>query len=360
MYLRNKIWWIDYYAQGKRVRESVGPSKSLAKEVLRKRKYEVAEGKFFPNRKASNAIFQVVADKYWEMHGQYLKSSTWKNMLREALARFGSKPMGAISAADIQAFYNEIRDRASISTANRHLTLIKLIFNRSIALGLFNGENPANKVLKGKEPPNRLRYLSQVEMQKLLTLCDPAIYPIIVCALFTGMRRGEIMSLTWAHVNLQQRLIHIAQSKSGKSREIPIAPKLYDNLADMGQREPSERVFNVPNITLRRHFDKVLQTAGITGFRFHDLRHTFASYFIMKTGNLPALQKILGHSTPLMTQRYAHLSAGYLQTEMQAFNSCMPAIQEISVALGTKGYNLGTNDNGNTANIVELSMTTPM
>ncbi|HAH32877.1 MAG TPA: hypothetical protein DCL44_11255 [Elusimicrobia bacterium] len=96
----------------------------------------------------------------------------------------------------------------------------------------------------------------------------------------------------------------------------------------MGPLEPTDKVFNVPDITLRRYFGKCLEAAGIVGFRFHDLRHTFASHFIMKTGNLPALQKILGHASPIMTQRYAHLSSGYLQAEMRAFNTCMPITQE--------------------------------
>ena len=138
------------------------------------------------------------------------------------------------------------------------------------------------------------------------------------------MRRGEILGLTWANLDLDQGVIYILQSKSGKGREIPIAAKLHDILTTLGPLEPTDKVFTVPNITLRRHFDQLLKDAGISSFRFHDLRHTFASHFIMKTGNLPALQKILGHASPMMTQRYAHLSSGYLQTEMRAFNACIP------------------------------------
>ena len=359
LYQRNNIWWIDYYANGKRVRERIGLSKSLAKEVLNKRRHEIAEGTFFEQRKINNTTFQVIADKYWEMHGQHLRSMSWRYILKEATERFGFKAMVDISVSDIQAFYNEIRTRASVSTANRHLSLLKSIFNRAIAWELFKGANPAAKIAKGKEPPNRLRYLSKTELERLLGLSDAKIYPILACALLTGMRRGEIMNLTWANVDLSQGLIYITQSKSGKGREIPIAAKLHDIFKSMGPMGPIEKVFNVPNITLRRYFDKCLEAAGITGFRFHDLRHTFASHFIMKTGNLPALQKILGHASPMMTQRYAHLSTGYLQAEMQALNSCIPATREIEQETNRNGHNLVTNDSITFPKNPIIPMTTP-
>lgn len=331
IFKKQGAWWIDFYVCGKRKRERVGSSHKLAEEVLHKRKLEIAEGRFFPERQAQNVLFKDISEQYWRMHGQHLRSISWHYILKEATDRFGSKAVGNITVADLQAYYNEIRARASTSTANRHLSLLKSVFNRAIAWELFRGQNPAAKIAKGKEPTNRLRYLSQAELQRLLGLSDAKIYPILACALLTGMRRGEIMALTWANVDLNQGHIYILQSKSGKGREIPIAAKLREVLANMGPMEPAAKVFNVPDITLRRHFDQLLKDAGIAGFRFHDLRHTFASHFIMKTGNLPALQKILGHASPMMTQRYAHLSSGYLQAEMQAFNTCIPVEHNFTI-----------------------------
>ena len=119
------------------------------------------------------------------------------------------------------------------------------------------------------------------------------------------------------------RVIYILQSKSGKPREIPIASKLRDILLGLGQKSQG-LVFNLPVIMLRRYFDKAARDVGITGFRFHDLRHTFASHFVMRTNDLPTLQKLLGHSSPAMTQRYAHLSGGHLASEMAAFESAIP------------------------------------
>lgn len=359
IFKKQGVWWVDFYVCGKRKREKVGLSHKLAEEVLHKRKLEIAEDRFFPERQTKNTSFRSITEQYWKLHGQHLRSASWQYMLKEVTDRFGNKSAEDISVADIQAFYNELRARASTSTANRHLTLLKSVFNRAIAWELFRGANPAAKITKAKEPPNRLRYLSQIELQRLLGLSDAKIYPILACALLTGMRRGEIMNLTWANVDLNQGLIYITQSKSGKPREIPIAAKLHNVLVNMKPMEPIDKVFNVPDITLRRHFEQLLKAAGISGFRFHDLRHTFASHFIMKTGNLPALQKILGHASPMMTQRYAHLSTGYLQAEMRAFNTCIPITQETATKIVPMDTYMDTKDSGAADKSLIMSMKSP-
>ncbi len=347
---RGPNYWISYNVAGQRIRESAGLSLSLAREALIKRKAEAAEGKYFPQRKNNGLTFQALTDKFWELHGRHLRSTIWRYMLTELAACFGHMPAAKISVADIQDYYNKIRARASVSTANRHLTLIKCIYNKAIAWELFTGVSPAAKVGKLKEPTNRLRYLSQTEIRNLLTACDAetgrkdwkSIRPLLAAALLTGMRRGELLALTWANIDMAQGTIYILQSKSGKPREIPIVQNLRNILESMGPQEPAAKVFDIPLITLKRHFDKALSVAGIGGFRFHDLRHTFASHFIMKTGNLPALQKLLGHASPIMTQRYAHLSSGYLQAEMRAFNSCMLTEGGLSPENKAIGHNLGT------------------
>ncbi|OGR83074.1 MAG: hypothetical protein A3J74_06515 [Elusimicrobia bacterium RIFCSPHIGHO2_02_FULL_57_9] len=160
-------------------------------------------------------------------------------------------------------------------------------------------------------------------MVRLLAAAHPRLYPVLMCALLTGMRRGEILGLTWENVNLEHGTLYLLKTKSGKPREIPLQTKLHEVLSNLGPK-PGGSVFELPLIMLQRYFDRALKQAGIFGCRFHDLRHTFASHFIMRTNNLPALQKLLGHSTPTMTQRYAHLGPGHLASEMAAFESAIP------------------------------------
>lgn len=316
-------WWIGYRVNGRRRREPVGSSYTLAKEVLSKRLADAAERRHFPARVANAALFERVADKYWDLHGKHLASRSWGQMLDEIRAAFKGRRIGELSAGDIQRHYNVVAGRASAATANRHLTLLRSIFNKAMAWEDFYGDNPCSRVKRLHEAPHRLRYLSREEMAALLEVSHPRLRPIIVCALTTGMRRGEIFGLRWENVSLERSTIYLLRTKSGKPREVPIGNRLRTELEAL-RPTPNGQVFDLPLIMLRRYFNRALKDAAILGFRFHDLRHTFASHFIMKTNDLPTLQNLLGHSTPAMTQRYAHLSRAHLASAMAAFESAIP------------------------------------
>lgn len=325
-------WWIDYRgSDGKRHREPVGAgaSYSLAKEVLAKRLTAVSEQRHFPGRVANAKPFSEVMDGFWEKHGRFMRGESWGGCFKVIRRTFGSKRIGSITAGDCQAFYNEIAaprqegQPPRYSTANRYLTLLRLIFNRAADWGEFHGDNPCGRVRKGKEPAHRIKFLSQEEMTRLLDVSHPRLRPIVACALLTGMRRGEMLTLTWENVSLETDTIHILRSKSGKARQVPVGAKLREVLTTLGPRE-SGSVFELSEIMLRRYFDVALRKAGILDFRFHDLRHTFASHFVMRTNDLPTLQMLLGHSSPVMTQRYAHLSKGHLATNVAVFESAIP------------------------------------
>jgi integrase len=341
VYRRNGSWFIGYpIGNGKYRREKIGANHALAKEVLAKRLAEVAEGRFFPGRAANAKKFGEFAKRFWDLHARHLRGRSWRLMHRDAEKRFGKMSMGRVGAADIQKYYNEIASRASNATANRHLSLLRLMFNKARAWGDFHGDNPCAAVRKQRENPHRLRYLSTDEIERLLAAAHPRLCPILVCALMTGMRRGEILGLDWENVSLEHDTLYLLQCKSGKPREVPVASKLREMLLRMGPK-PKGPVFELAVIMIRRYFERALAAADIHGFRFHDLRHTFASHFIMRTNDLPALQRILGHSTPAMTLRYAHLSKGHLASEMAAFESAMPvAPRALPVCANTAAQSL--------------------
>ncbi len=320
-------YWIGFRGlDGKRHREPIGSTHTLAREVLAKRLAEVAEGKHFPGRVANGKPFAALLDKYWSLHGQTLRSRSWAGMLERIRSRFAGKRIADVTTTGVQGFYNEVAAAASHSTANRHLTLLRSIFNKAKVWADFVGDNPCSGVSKGRENAHRLRYLDAPEIDRLLLAAHPRLLPLLQCALHTGMRKGELLALDWANVGLESSAptIYVLVSKSGKPREIPIDSPLRGVLRTLGPR-PSGPVFELPEIMLRRYFAKALKDARIDGFRFHDLRHTFASWFIMRTNDLPALQRILGHSTPMMTQRYAHLSKGHLASAMAVFESAIPS-----------------------------------
>jgi len=320
-------WAIDYNdSTGKRHREIVknATCKVFAKEVLAQKEGEAAERRYFPQRASLAITFNELADKVWEAHGQHLKSRGLRYSWDMFRATFGERKVGLIQPSDIQMLYSSLRESTSVSTANRYIfSTLSPIFARGQELGLYSGDNPCAAVKKGREPVGRLRFLDMNEIERLLSASSSRMYPILACAIMTGMRRGEMLGLRWENVDIERGVIYLLLTKSGVSREVPISPKLRDILEALPSRDGL--VFDMPVISFRRGFAQAVKRAGIAYVRAHDLRHTFASHFIMTTGNLPALQKILGHESFRMTQRYAHLSRGHLASEMLAFDSSIPA-----------------------------------
>ena len=129
--------------------------------------------------------------------------------------------------------------------------------------------------------------------------------------------------MRWQDIDFTSNTIQIMKSKSGKMRKIPIMPKLKQILIDLPAK-PSGNVFNMPDITLRRHFARALEASRIDCFHFHDLRHTFASHYAMTTQDLPSLQQILGHASIQMTLRYAHLSDKHISEKMTLLSNALP------------------------------------
>ena len=328
-YKHRPEWHLDFRYKDKdgkikRRIEVVGTSKRLAQEALHKYRALAAEGKFFPERKKERIGFAEMAELYWELHGKHQPSAhITRHHIDQFKAPFGHKMVDQISVPDVLNYLNAVKDRASASTANRHHAIFRAIINRAIEWEKFEGPNPAVKVKQFRVDNNRLRFLTKDEIERLLEACPPKLNPIVFCALMTGMRRGEIFNLAWENVDMEQNILYVLKTKSGKPREIPIAPQLAELLAELGPKRKGV-VFEDARNTVRRCFLKTLEVAKIHGFRFHDLRHTFASIFIMRTNDLPTLQNILGHASPRMTQRYAHLSKGHLASEMQVFAAAMP------------------------------------
>jgi integrase len=178
-----------------------------------------------------------------------------------------------------------------------------------------------------KKPEGRLRFLDEDEIARLLKASTVAkgrgaarnrlLAPAVVLALNTGMRKDELLGLTWERVDLAADFglsarLTLYKTKSGKPRGIPLNQDAIAALEAV-EPEPEKRTGLVfTRGDLRTSFENAVARAGIPNFRFHDLRHTFASHFMMRSGNLYDLKEILGHSDIKMTMRYAHLSPHHL------------------------------------------------
>lgn len=159
-------------------------------------------------------------------------------------------------------------------------------------------------------------------------LLDCATNPVwlkslLVFALHTGMRRGEILNLLWKDVDFFRKLVIVVQSKNGEKRSIPMSQTLYNTLKSMSKvMDISSRVFPMSVRSLREVFEKALNKAGINDFHFHDLRHTFATRLVQNGVDLYKVKELLGHKTITMTMRYAHHCPESLRSSVTVLDNC--------------------------------------
>jgi integrase len=193
-------------------------------------------------------------------------------------------------------------------------------------------DNPVRRITKPREPRGRVRFLSDDERTRLLAVCqahrNPRLSPLVLLALSTGMRKMELLSLRWSAVDLARRVITVEQTKNGERRTIPLTDTAIQALRQLGKVRrldtallfPAHRKPQVP-MDVDTVWQTVCKRAELVDFRFHDLRHSCASYLAMSGASLLDIATILGHKTLSMAQRYSHLSeqhtAGVLQRMTQ-------------------------------------------
>ena len=314
VYLRGKNWYIDYYAHGRRRREKVGPSRKLAETVLQKRRVEVAEGRFLDIRKDQKIRFEDFADEYLELHCKsnnksWLKSDYFN--LENLKKFFPGKYLHEITPQDIEQYKSERIKEVTKSTINRALAVLKSLFNKAIEWGKAE-TNPCRAVKLFKEDNKRLCFLEKEEINKLLSNCCDHLRPIVIVALNTGMRKSEILGLKWHDIDIKRNIIHLYDTKNGEKREIPMNEVVQKTIIGVLKDSESQYIFcnkyGKPYRQVRTSFFTACTKSGIVNFRFHDLRHTFASQLVMSGIDLNTVRELLGHKSLKMTLRYAHLS----------------------------------------------------
>lgn len=243
----------------------------------------------------------------------------------------------------------------SPSTVVRYMAALSHVFTIAIRELGWMDDNPMRKISKPKEARGRVRFLEQDELDRLLQVCkesnNPILYPIVLLALLTGMRYGEIINLTWQDIDFDNKRIILHETKNGERRAIPLSDTALELLnglegekhsassllfPKMSSRQGSktntkssitlqkneiERIQKVQRpAQIRSAWEIALKKADITNFRFHDLRHCAASYLLMSGASLAELAEILGHKTLAMVKRYAHLSDSHKHAVVDRMN----------------------------------------
>lgn len=252
-----------------------------------------------------------------------------------------SQSHGAIAIANvtepwIKVWIVQRVSEAAIATVHRELSVLSQVFNSARAWGWIKA-NPYVGIKRPKGVAMRERWLTQDEENQLIAASPKWLANVITFALQTGMRRGELLSLTWSQILFQEGYILIHRSKNGDRRGIPISHALEDLLQTISRSYPVDRPGPVltkengsaiSNNDLEYAFRLAITRANLPGLHFHDTRHTYATRLIQRGADLYSVQRLLGHRNPAMTQRYAHHSVESLRAVVQLLHSPPPASTE--------------------------------
>jgi integrase len=316
-------YYIRYQYEGTDIKERVGRrsrgfTRELAKEALKSRLGEIAQGKFNLEKTRKPVPFSKLVERS-RQYGESTKRA-WveeKHTLQMFADLFGETPLSQITTWQIEKWKAERSKKVKPNTVNRQLTVIKHMFRKAIEWGL-STSNPAASVKRFPVNDQRTRFLTADEIQKLLEGCEsqvtsPWLLPLVSLALNTGMRQGELLSLKWEDVDLERRLITVKQSKTLRLKTVAINDPAKEALSWLSENRYGEYLFMWPwgdligKTTVHDTFKKACIAAKITDFRFHDLRHTFASHLVMSGVDLVTVKELMGHVGINMTLRYSHL-----------------------------------------------------
>lgn len=330
IYKRGATWWICYAGlDGKIIRKSARTDKFKDAELLlHTEKKAVSEGKQTDTVKIKSHTFHELRDKYLEwMKGHHKSAESKEYRIEQMASHFGDLPLRRFNTMIVEQYQTALTNKGlKPGSVNKNISIIKAMIKKAVDWEMVEEDTlkRVRKVKNYKESNKRLRFLAVKEAQSLISVCDDHLRPIVITALHTGMRRGEILKLTWESVDLQHGFITLTDTKNGDGREIPIDGTLRETLNKLprrfvekdGQRELVPYVFYDPKTLkcykgIKRSFHTALKKAGIKDFRFHDCRHSFASQLIMAGVDLTTVKELLGHKDIKMTLRYSHLAPAH-------------------------------------------------
>ena len=321
------IWWAVLYDEhGHKRRKRCGP-KRLAVQFRAKMQNQVFERVHFPGRfRPKNVLVSDAIEDYLVRKRGTLKSLVnWERYAKQWKETLAGKTLRQLVPGDVERYAARRRTQGlSDASVNRELTFLRSVINMAIADGKAE-TNPVLSRLFVKESNERVRYLTDEEEKSLREKVDDADWPKVAVAIHTGLRQGNLFQLRWSDVNFDAGVVRVPRSKSGEAYTVPMNDEVRAVLRDLPSRLRSEWVFPSrdgdtplnPKNFLHRVFYPALEEAGIADFRWHDLRHTFASRLVLAGVDLPTVKELMGHKTLLMTLRYSHLSPQHRRDAVQ-------------------------------------------
>ena len=334
------VFEVRWREGGRNKSQRVHGSHELARKIERKKMSIRDENRHLDVKREVNFRMSALIDRYWVHYGVKKRSaSREKSVLEGIRSELGSSFVREVDGVAVARWYENLTTGRELSpgTAVRHFNVMHHMMEKASTIwsketGI--DRNPADQVEVKRPDDQRDRYLAEDELRRLKQALDEKTYRkgtnvinktffrlrlIVLIAVTTGMRAAEIFGLGWRDVMYSEGLLAVrAKLKGGRMRYVPMLPELTDELRRLPAVIGEDRIFPPePGATSGRQrvegsFEDLLERAGIKDFRFHDLRHTFASWYMMNGGDLYELAKILGHSNIKMTERYAKLARQHI------------------------------------------------
>jgi len=309
-----------------------------ARKWVQQTESAIREGRHFKTTESKRHTLAELIDRYVRDVSPAKKSP--KDQVQQL--KWWKTAIGSYALADVSpSLLAECRDklgreitargkRRSSASVVRYLAALSHTFTVAVKEWGWMEDNPMRKVTKPKESRGRVRFLSDDERPRLLKACkesrNPYLYPVVVLALSTGMRQGEIMGLTWDDVDLNRGRAILHETKNDERRAVAITGHALELLKELSRVRRIDSNFLFPSkgnrsrksMDLRTPWEAALREADIQDFRFHDLRHSAASYLAMNGASLAEIAEVLGHKTLQMVKRYAHLSEGHTASVVES------------------------------------------
>ncbi len=296
--------------------------KTDAKRWAQDTESAIREGRYFKASRARKHTLQALLDRYQAEVVPTKSPRTAK--VQERHLEYWKEALGAFVLADVSpGLIASRRDelarggKRAPATVNRYLATLSHAFTVAVREWEWIEHNPVRRVRRLKEARGRVRFLSDKERKRLLDACrdsrDRRLYPLVVLAISTGARQGELMSLRWKDVDLARGSAVVHDTKNGERRALPLQGHARATLQDFRKVRRLESDLVFVGDAGQAHFPRkpwvaAVAKAKVKNFRFHDLRHSAASYLAMNGATLAEIAEILGHKTLAMVKRYSHLS----------------------------------------------------
>jgi len=332
------LWWMIFRHNGKKIQKSLETSdKKLAKAIEAKIITDIVEGKYYEKPTGHNKTFRQLMDRFMKEHAPKVSDSMQKSYassLKHLIPFFGELNLLSVTRKKISE-YKVLRldEGARPASLNRELAMVSKAFTLALEDWdwISGNDKPFSKMPYEKENNERDRWLTEDEEEKLLENSPEWLREILIFALNTGLRQGELLSLEWSRVDLFRKTILIQKTKNGKPKTVPLNQIAMDVIMRKSESKvrklKNDFVFvsshgtKIDRHNLRRAFNSAVRASEIENIKFHDLRHCFCTKLAQRGVDIYKIAKLAGHEDIRMTQRYSHHCPESLRDGVEALEA---------------------------------------